>query len=170
MNAAALAKDIKTAQVQAPILEQKVTGFANKLNDPAFGGAVGWLDQYTGAVGAQHGTKEGVLGRTIEFEANSLILEAAKTMKGALSDKDVKFLKESQPARGDGAEVWYKWFNETFVPKINAAREAAQLPPLDISAGSQGSSGTAGSTGEQTATGPNGEKIVLRNGQWVPMQ
>jgi hypothetical protein len=29
-------------------------------------------------------------------------------------------------------------------------------------------SGTAGAPREVTATGPNGEKIVFRNGQWVP--
>lgn len=33
-----------------------------------------------------------------------------------------------------------------------------------------GGQGGASAGGEQTATGPNGQKLILRNGQWVPMQ
>lgn len=49
--------------------------------------------------------------------------------------------------------------------------DATRTRLLDQATSGQGLSGRTGlSTPEVTATGPNGEKVVLRNGQWVPKE
>jgi len=95
--------------------------FFAALSDPNLAGAVGLADQYTGAIGAQFGSEEGVLGKRLLRLSSELVLEAAGNLKGALSDRDIKFLQDTQPKLSDGPAVWRDWYNNNWLPKYNAA-------------------------------------------------
>lgn len=89
--------------------------------------------------------------------------------EGVFTDRDQELLLDMAPKRTDLPEV-VKWK----VGNINAIVASKLGVPLPGSAGGPAlparadrSVGPAGQPPMQTATGPNGEKIGLVNGQWV---
>jgi len=50
--------------------------------------------------------------RDVEIFANREALKAAEAMKGALSDNDIKFLKDSLAKLSDTPELWGSWLDE----------------------------------------------------------
>lgn len=99
--------------------------FESMIYNKDFNGAVGWFDQFTGKLGAQLGYDEGLLTKEAEFAANGLIMQAAASLKGNLSDKDLKFLTKSQPSIGDSPDVWRSWYEKKFKPRVEASRQKA---------------------------------------------
>ena len=97
--------------------------FESLINDPDFDGGVGWMDQYTGQVGATYGSAEGVIGKRAKRASRQLVLDAASSLSGTMSDADILLLSESAPSVGDDASVWRDWYNEDFKP---AAKRAIQ--------------------------------------------
>lgn len=96
--------------------------FASMIGSDDFPGAVGMIDQYTGAIGAQFGSDQGVLGKRAQRAASKLVLSAADHLKGAMSDRDIQLLMDSAPGVGDGVDVWKDWYSHEFLPQVNAAR------------------------------------------------
>ena len=104
-------------------IEGSMESFESLINDPDFDGGVGWMDQYTGPVGATYGSAEGVIGKRAKRASRQLVLDAASSLSGSMSDADILLLSESAPSVGDDASVWRDWYNEDFKP---AAKRAIQ--------------------------------------------
>lgn len=114
-----------------PDLEVQNQIFLDTINDPNFAGAVGMIDQITGRIGAQFGRPEGVLGERVSRLATSMVLKAAESLSGAMSDKDIELLQETAPGRGDSPEVWRDWYSTEYLPRVNAGRQQLGLPKFD---------------------------------------
>jgi hypothetical protein len=114
-----------------PDLEVQNQIFLDTINDPNFSGAVGMIDQITGRIGAQFGRPEGVLGERVSRLATSMVLKAAESLSGAMSDKDIELLQETAPGRGDSPEVWRDWYSTEYLPRVNAGRQQLGLPKFD---------------------------------------
>lgn len=76
--------------------------------------------------------------RELEMFSKQKVLEAAGNIKGALSDKDLKFLMESQPSTTDDNQVWNEWLTKVEDRmKVLADSQGVELPQ----GGSQAPSG-----------------------------
>jgi len=126
----AAAEEQSEAAAEAEELQGSYAQFVELLNDENFPGAVGMVDQYTGQIGAQFGSKEGILGERAERLSGRMILDAAASLKGQMSDKDIELLESTAPTRGDDHRVYADWFRSQFLPTVNAARKRAGMDPL----------------------------------------
>jgi hypothetical protein len=61
--------------------------------------------------------------RQFEMFTSERAMELAKQLKGNLSDKDVKWLKDTQPKLSDPPELWQRWLGE-FKTRFGAAAPA----------------------------------------------
>ncbi len=111
-----------------PDLETQNQIFLDTITDPNFEGAVGWMDNLTGRVGEQFGSKEGVLGARVGRLGSTLVLQAAQSLSGALSDRDIQLLMESAPGRASSPQTWRDWYSTEYLPRINAGRKKLGLP------------------------------------------
>lgn len=67
--------------------------------------------------------------RELEMFSKQKVLEAAGNIKGALSDKDLKFLMESQPSTTDDNQVWNEWLTKVEDRmKVLADSQGVELP------------------------------------------
>ena len=71
--------------------------------------------------------------RELEMFITTRAMELAKNLKGNLSDKDVKFLKDTQPKLSDPPEVWDRWlaqFQQDYLGGgASPATSGPSLPP-----------------------------------------
>lgn len=119
-----------TAEAAAE-LTAEAAGFESLMDSPLFEVAVGPVDsrlssEWNPFVSQERQTTR----RNAEMAANRLILSAAESLKGALSDRDIRFLEDSQPKATDDESTWYAWYNNDFRPRVNAARSEQGLPPI----------------------------------------
>jgi hypothetical protein len=101
-----------------------------------------------------------------------VVLKLVPRFEGPQSDRDTKSYQEAAGRLADPTVP-----NET---RLAAAREIVRLMRARRDQFRFNQSGAAAPTGQtqaptafregQTATGPNGQRIVFRNGQWMPMQ
>lgn len=97
------------------------------------------------------------------------LMLAMPRMEGPQSDRDVQLYREAAGQIGD--------------PSVPRARKQAAVRTIraiqqryaergGATSGDRGGAGGGGQpqAGEITATGPNGRRIVLRNGKWVPLK
>jgi len=104
----------------------KVEGLLTSLMDnPDFEGGVGLADQYTGKIGAQFGTKEGIVSKQATFISNALTRSSVADWKGAISEKELVFFQSGVPQPGDGPEVWRMWYRDFYLPILEFARKKA---------------------------------------------
>lgn len=141
-EARAISKEEKEKETARREALQNASIFHDTLSSKSFTEAVGPVDQYTAGVGAAFGTEAGVIQKRAERLSSQLILDAASMLKGALSDKDIMFLKESQPRTSQSANVWYDWYNNQYLPLVSTKYEAMygeKFPygPIDPAAGNQ---------------------------------
>ena len=100
------------------------------MQDSSFEGAVGPLDAWTGRLGAWAGTKEGVLGQRFEMISNALTRSSVADWKGAISNAELTFFKQSVPQRSSSPEVWRDWYANIYLPTLRfaAAKANGELP------------------------------------------
>jgi len=104
----------------------KVEGLLTSLMDnPDFEGGVGLVDQYTGKIGAQMGTKEGIVTKQATFISNALTRSSVADWKGAISEKELAFFQSGVPQAGDAPEVWRMWYKDFYLPILEFARKKA---------------------------------------------
>jgi hypothetical protein len=119
---------------------------------------------------------EGIFGATNEGAKSIASLKVIQSglmanmprMEGPQSDRDVQMYREAAGQIGDPNVP-----NELKQAAVDTIRSIQQkYQQRAAGAGAPAAVGVptpGGQQPEQTATGPNGQKIVLRNGQWVPM-
>lgn len=86
------------------------------IKAPNFGEGVGPFDARAAGVFGLLPTDDYVVAKKVQRIASSLTLENAQKLSGALSDNDIKFLRETMPQPTDHAEVWLDWYNSQFLP------------------------------------------------------
>ena len=75
--------------------------------------------------------------RRLEMFTRKLTLDAAQNLKGALSDKDIRFLVEQAPDMDDNPSVWKKYMGDLVLRlERNANQQGIELgvPQADLSA------------------------------------
>lgn len=102
------------------------------ITGPLAGSAVGqgWagLKAITGqALGKSDWANDREKQRVLEMVSKQNVLEAAKSMKGNLSNKDVAFLEQSVPTLSDTEDVW-KWFLDLYERMLRANLETVKDP------------------------------------------
>lgn len=97
------------------LLDKRLT---DMLNNPDFEGGVGLVDQYTGLIGAQFGTDEGRVTKDATYISNQLTRSSVKDWKGAISNAELNFFKDSVPQAGDGPQVWRDWYANVYQPTM----------------------------------------------------
>ena len=104
---------------QKGLAEIKTQGGVLKkmMDSPAFPGAVGNVDRFTGTVGAWFGADEGMLGNQVTRQVTTLVAQAAVSWKGAMSDREMDLFKAGVPGPGSHPDEWKKWYAEEFLPK-----------------------------------------------------
>lgn len=101
-------------------VQQSASELRSMITNPAFSGAVGIIDKFTGKVGAQFGSEEGLLSRKAERMTSQLVTKTIKSLGANPSDRDMETVYKTIPSVGDSPEVWEDWYNNEFVPTINA--------------------------------------------------
>lgn len=127
-----------------------------------------------GTIEALGGATEGSDSLAKLQSIGSLLVQAAPKLGGATSDKDVLLYQQASGTLSDPSvpnsaklaalEVMRGVIDRNkdyFKSELSAL--GGQQPPA-----ARGASGSWGER-EVTATGPNGQKVVLRNGQWQPL-
>lgn len=111
-----------TDQAAAQILGGEMQVLDGRLRalmaNPDFSGGVGLLDQFTGRVGAQFGSDEGLITKEANYISNSLTRSSVADWKGAISNAELNFFKDSVPQAGDGAAVWEHWYETYYKPTM----------------------------------------------------
>ncbi len=121
---------ISTAQAGKLDLESLINEIEDTIfNNPHFGGAVGPLDAITGRIGEGMGTEEGVLGGQVERLTNRLVLDIADKWKGAISEKELQFFKDSVPGRSSSPQTWKRWFRDELLPRHKKVARLSQGEP-----------------------------------------
>lgn len=108
-----VASDLGAMEADRASIQQLKGILSNKGLNVVGPGAGSWLVRSANQVGAAIGMREK------EFESqdklmqgiNKKVLEGAQKMKGNLSDKDIKFLKESFPTLTSTEKVWSDFLN-----------------------------------------------------------
>ncbi len=119
--------EISAAQKGSEDLDSLINEIEDTIfSNPHFGGAVGPLDALTGRIGEGMGTEEGVLGGQVERLANRLVLDIADKWKGAISEKELQFFKDSVPGRSSSPETWKRWFRDELLPRRRKIERLAQ--------------------------------------------
>lgn len=126
-------KDPKGVPTPADVAAQEAEAeaFRTMLTSSNFADSVGPWDNLSAGFFGLFATEDKLMNREVGLAANEMILSAAKNLKGNLSDKDVRFLQDSMPKPSDREEIWYRWYNKTFLRKVNAARKTLDLPPIE---------------------------------------
>lgn len=118
--------DRAAAEQLGGMLEMQNMEIQRIINDPDFDQAVGLLDQYTGKIGAQFGSKQGVLMKDAEKISNALTTSKVSDWKGAISDKELDFFKAGVPQVGDGPDVWRSWYINQYIPLMEFVQMRAR--------------------------------------------
>ncbi len=118
--------EISAAQKGLEDTDSLIAEIEATMDNPHFGAAVGPLDAITGRIGEGMGTEEGVLGAQIERLANRLVLDIADKWKGAISEKELQFFKDSVPGRSSSPATWRRWFQEELLPRRQKLERLAQ--------------------------------------------
>ena len=82
-------------------------------------------------------TNDEQVRRRLEMFTRKLTLDAAQNLKGALSDKDIRFLVEQAPDMDDNPSVWKKYMGDLVLRlERNANQQGIELgvPQADLSA------------------------------------
>ena len=104
-------------------LDKTVAEAEALINDEDFAGAVGPIDRWTASLGAKFfESKQGILNKRADRMIARLVQQAAESLKGALSDKDLAFLERSQPTVSDSPEVWKDWLENDYKPMIERSK------------------------------------------------
>ncbi len=98
----------------------------NLINHEDFAGGVGLLDQFTGKIGAQLGTDEGKITKEANYISNALTRSSVADWKGAISNAELNFFKDSVPQAGDGPDTWREWYNNYYVPTMQFVKMRAR--------------------------------------------
>lgn len=132
-------KDTKQAAAEGTAQGQAMTAAKERLGtvqntasqleammaDPNFDASVGFIDQFTGRIGEKFGSEEGVLGGQVTRMANQLVTDAVSAWKGAISERELDFFKESVPGRGSSASTWRHWYQNEFLPRQRLVERVA---------------------------------------------
>lgn len=110
------------AAEQFASLSETASQLERLFADPNFAGAVGPLDAITGRIGEWMGTEEGVLGGEVQRLTNKLVTDAVSAWKGAISEKELQFFKESVPGRGSSPATWKHWYEFEFLPRLERVK------------------------------------------------
>ena len=128
-----------------------------------------------GTIEAMGGATEGTDSLAKLQSIGSLLVQAAPKLGGATSDKDVMMYQEASgklqdPSVPNSAKLAALDVMKGVISrnKTYFEKELGALTEQKAARAPRGASG-AWSAKEPTATGPNGQKLVLRNGQWQPL-
>lgn len=151
IDAAATSGDMKLLDNQLQML----------MNDSDFDAAVGPVDRWTGALGEMAGTRQGVIGGHIGRISNALTTSKVADWKGAISDKELAFFKESVPQRSSSPETWRSWYQNEFLPwkahvDAKASGQRMGITWMDIKSGSASPEAAAGEGAAQGEDNPLG--------------
>lgn len=97
--------------------------FIETLQDPEIKSATGPA-AILGPANRALGTQAGVIAGRLERLGNKLTLEANSLLKGATTDRDIKFLQGTMPSKYDSVEVWADWYENDYLGTIKANAEA----------------------------------------------
>ena len=100
--------------------------FIETLQDPEIKSATGPA-AILGPANRALGTQAGVIAGRLERLGNKLTLEANSLLKGATTDRDIKFLQGTMPSKYDSVEVWADWYENDYLGTIKANAEANGL-------------------------------------------
>lgn len=120
--------DRKDATTRLDLLNQQ---FVELIQDEEFPSAVGAVDQFTAKIGGALGTRQGVINRRATRLVNQMVAEATQQLKGALSEKELAFIRDTKPSTGDAPEVWRDWYSNEFLPLVNQARQSNGQPAAE---------------------------------------
>lgn len=166
--AAAKAGAISGAQAVAKNAADNVqTAMQNQRAYETYATAIGNLEKRLGAT-----QTDPITGRVIALTANAQAAEGAiaatapilkalfrQAGEGTFTDRDQKLLTDMLPTRADHPEA-----RKAKIEMINAIVKAKL--GMDTAQPQQPAQQPAQAP---TATGPNGQKLILQNGQWVPL-
>lgn len=161
-------------------LFQSITDAENSLDVVGMGPAGGGVTGRTVASVAQlFGSPERKTEqRKLDFLVNKKVLESVEMMKGSLSDKDVKFLKDTAPKLSDPPELWKEYLSRWrgmvensiaqkagLIPNSGAALPAV-TPPASVSGvGKSGEMQKFNTLEEAEAANlPKGTKVLIFDG------
>lgn len=117
-----------------------------------------------------------IIPNTVQAQADALakqiegqaFLQAFESLKGAGQITEI----EGQKATAAMARLQRAQSTPDYMDALKELKEIAQTAvqrARRAAAGGQAQQPAGGGQAEVTATGPNGQKLVLRNGQWVPL-
>ena len=99
--------EIKNVRTELDNVKQLSTWLAQS-GEENFGSA-GMTNLWDRTYGAMTSSHDYAMQRRLDAVTSGAVLDAAQKMKGALSDKDIMFLKETQPNKSDPVEYKKKW-------------------------------------------------------------
>lgn len=149
----------------------------------------GRLQEAQGLIGQWFGTDAAANQQAYEGAVTQLVLKQANNLKGSLSEGELALLQQSVPSFGKdprankvvadvlrrGAQRRVDRFNQAQDWIANPENSGLRgfRPEFQESASDysflQDTNGAPQQSPTATATGPNGEKLGLVNGQWVPL-
>jgi hypothetical protein len=123
----------------------------------AFGGAQGWMPTQQGKT----------FDAAVDQMRSTLTALTRVPGVGAMSDYETKLDQAKFPSRTDYESVTAEKIQG--IEDMLSAIETGYSDLLSGGSAPQPDQQAPSPSAEITATGPNGQKIVLRNGQWVPL-
>ena len=119
---------VETGRETLPIVD-KLSRLEQMTNDSGFWANIGGLVGPTAAGFSDKAEDAATKKQVFDSIASNLVLDAASALKGALSDKDIAFLKETVPKFGNTPEANKQIINN-IRGYLNARRAQEGLPPL----------------------------------------
>lgn len=119
-------QDGRERQANTTRAVQSAKLFIETLQDPEIKSATGPA-AILGTANRALGTQAGVIAGRLERLGNKLTLEANSLLKGATTDRDIKFLQGTMPSKYDSVEVWADWYENDYLGTIKANAEANGL-------------------------------------------
>lgn len=101
-------------------LTASANAFSDTLSHPEISSATGLRGAIEGGVGKLTGSQAGVLKARLERRGTAMVLQAAESLSGAMSDGDIALLKSTMPDGLDDAAIWRDWYSNDFVPMVRA--------------------------------------------------
>jgi len=145
------------ANAQVADIARVAETLADTIKDPDFKDSVGLIEG-TGLADSVRqlnpfGDKAAVAtGKRVERIVNRMVAETTQLLKGALSEKELKFIEHTMPQRTDPPEVWQDWLSGEFLPSVNSKLSAMGLETIsDPFASQQSASGPVSQGAEQNA-------------------
>lgn len=103
------------AAAQAGDLDLLDAQLSSIMSSSAFPAAVGAFE-LRGRLGKLVGSETGVLREHVTRISNALVSTKVADWKGAISDKELEFFKESVPTANSSDETWRYWYENEFKP------------------------------------------------------